>query len=253
MRYKKMLKRLIRAFRPGQFKLKEVLRIIANEHLTWAFGILPLISDIESLMTIFRKHENTVRDIVTGARRTFRYGRAQLPKKLIPLPPNLGIIGQFRGVGQQVYSDYAWSTPPEWMGYYSYFIRCAPQAKTPYGSWLIMLDALGVHPTAEVLWDAIPFSFVVDWILDIGETMHETRIDWVPLTMHLIDAMHHVKFALTRRYWLVQPTGSLTYTCSETYTVFQRRRFIAEQEAKQGLKHVGVDKLLLSASLAASR
>ena len=257
MRYKKTLKRLISAFRYDHgaqkgYHLKDAIRIIANEHLTWAFGFLPLISDINKVLKILANHEKTLREIVTGAQKTYRYGFQNIKSKFT-LPADPGIIGTFRGAGKPWKATYQWSIEPEWKGYYTYFIRAPLRVTRPYGGFLVLLDTLGVHPDPQIVWDAIPFSFVLDWILDIGETLHKNRFDLVPLTMNVTDAMHHVRFALTRVYWFQSKDGTFTPIMDETYTVFQRQRFIAEPETRQGIKQLGIDKLLLGASLAATR
>ncbi|DAD50291.1 TPA_asm: maturation protein [ssRNA phage Gerhypos.2_24] len=254
MQYKIVLKKLIRVFRPNGTKLRDVLRIIAEEHLTWAFGILPLISDLESIMRILAKHENTIKNIVEGHKSTFRYGKGLITSGSIPLPADIGNIGKYRGVGGDWDVTYQWDVKPEWKGYYTYFIRAAPHVKRPYGGFLLLLQSLGVQPDPAILWDAIPFSFVVDWILDVGEVLHSAKIDWVPLTMHITDAAHHVRAELARRYWYTDPiSGIRTPLLAERMSVFQRRRFLPEHATKQALKELGVTQLLLSASLAASR
>lgn len=52
------------------------------------------------------------------------------------------------------------------------------------------LDSLGVLPTFENLWDLVPYSFVVDWLLDVGgllqridSSMRLVRLDIKYLTM----------------------------------------------------------------------
>jgi hypothetical protein len=49
-------------------------------------------------------------------------------------------------------------------------------------SILPTLSSLGLTNPAEVLWEKVPWSFVVDWILPVG--------DW----LHLLDAGHYLQF-----------------------------------------------------------
>jgi hypothetical protein len=252
MKYKKDLKKVLMFCRKTGMTMRQFVRRVAQEHLTWAFGILPLISDLESVMDILKRHEETIKNIVGGHHSTYRYGKSNLESR-IRLPPNIGNIGKFRGVGQDWYVTYEWLTPPNWKGYYTYYVRAAPVVKRPYGGFLVLLDELGVHPDPKILWDAIPFSFILDWILDIGNTLHSNRMEWVPITMNITDAMHHVQWTLSRVYHNARyPDGPYSRVLSEQWTVFQRRRYISEVSARQGLKQVGIDKLALAASLIVS-
>jgi hypothetical protein len=251
LEYKKTLKKVISFCRKSGMTMRQFVRRVAEEHLTWAFGILPLISDLESVMDILKRHEETIKNIVGGHHSTYRYGKSNL-KSRIKIPADIGNIGKFRDVGQDWLVTYEWLTEPNWKGYYTYYVRAAPIVKKPYGGFLVLLQELGVQPDPKILWDAIPFSFILDWVLDLGQTLHSNRLDWVPITMNITDSMHHVQWTLSRVYWNQQFPGS-TYAraLSEQWTVFQRRRFIAETSARQGLKQVGIDKLALAASLIA--
>jgi hypothetical protein len=50
------------------------------------------------------------------------------------------------------------------------------------------LDSLGFELNPNILWDAIPFSFVIDWFIDIGAYCESHKIDTFELPIDLEDA-----------------------------------------------------------------
>jgi len=50
------------------------------------------------------------------------------------------------------------------------------------------LDSLGFELNPGILWDAIPFSFVVDWFLNIGSYLERFKLDTLELPFRLEDS-----------------------------------------------------------------
>lgn len=63
---------------------------------------------------------------------------------------------------------------------YRILIDTFPEELKTFGKFVDGLYALGLAPTTSNLWDLIPFSFVVDWFIPIGEWLelldHTTRV-----------------------------------------------------------------------------
>lgn len=47
--------------------------------------------------------------------------------------------------------------------------------------------ALGCNPGLGTVWDLIPFSFVIDWVLPIGDILERARIDAIPVKTEILD------------------------------------------------------------------
>lgn len=50
----------------------------------------------------------------------------------------------------------------------------------PFDSVVRQLDAVGLRPSMENFWDLVPLSFVIDWFIPTGDTLHEITFarDW---------------------------------------------------------------------------
>jgi len=57
------------------------------------------------------------------------------------------------------------------------------------------LDMLGVNANPQTIWNAIPFSFLVDWVVNIGSYLSRLRVDNVDMrsTTEILDFCHSVK------------------------------------------------------------
>jgi hypothetical protein len=65
------------------------------------------------------------------------------------------------------------------------------------------MDKLGINPDLSDLWEVIPFSFVVDWIFDIGSFLEEkAQADNLPIELVIHDYCYSYKykFSDTRTY-----------------------------------------------------
>jgi hypothetical protein len=97
------------------------------------------------------------------------------------------------------------------------------------------LDAFGVLDPAAV-WDVIPFSFVLDWFVDIGGWLHDNRPRLFPADVSILDYCE--SFRLKRRItystsWEAPHNGGGSHTttafaqvAAHHHEYFVRRRFI---------------------------
>jgi hypothetical protein len=58
------------------------------------------------------------------------------------------------------------------------------------------LDTLGIELNPRIAWDAIPFSFVIDWFFDVGRWLEQYRVDALELPIVLVDSYVQYKESL---------------------------------------------------------
>lgn len=89
-----------------------------------------------------------------------------------------------------------------------------------------LLDVLGVNPTIGTLWNAIPFSFIVDWVVNVGSYLERLKVDNIDLRSRteILDFCHSIK--VKRKYQLAfQSTHQATagvVTPVGAYVVYAR-------------------------------
>jgi hypothetical protein len=64
------------------------------------------------------------------------------------------------------------------------------------------LDVIGVRLDPAIIWNAIPFSFLIDWVVDVSSFLRSFAIDNLGIKTEIIDFCHSVKSQLTAEYSL---------------------------------------------------
>lgn len=164
------------------FKLKpnirSVLKLLASLHLWWRYVIKTGIMDIKAVHAFFRWLRDHRKELANALRKILMIGRGD-------------------------------SGPDKWPALYGE-IDDRRNAKVCYGSdtssfrgWMHTLHILGITPSWYDLWDLIPLSFVIDWVIPVGEGIDNTE------DMMVMQQLPLQYLVLTRK---------LTYEASRTFT-----------------------------------
>jgi hypothetical protein len=173
-------------------KINDISKRLSEGHLTWAFAIKPLISDLSAIWSNLINYEEKLRDFLE---------RAKLPQK--------------RYYSEDVDLD---DVNPSWTdadGYYEYrwrqkgkLTRVATMSYTyelaEIKSEIMRLKALramlGLRLTPSVIWNAIPFSFVVDWVVNLGKFLESREDDLLEPDVTISDYSLSCKVVLAGWY-----------------------------------------------------
>jgi hypothetical protein len=205
-------------------------RAIASARLEHEFGTKQFIQDSHTLITILVGWKKYAERIIgeAGIKKTYRNVSLKIPvpeKTQVFSVPIFGMIDSRIRVttscpdGIQVNSSLS----------YSYDVPVMAGVLDRIGQ---MCDALGINITdSSIAWNAIPFSFVVDWFLNIGEYLHEQRTDWVDIDVTVDDYCRSAKVVTNREVvWLFRSSlseGSVSVEKTlmiQTDTYFVRER-----------------------------
>ena len=169
-------------------------RALANERLAYSFGDKNLISDMRTFLTI----------IATWRERADRlFAKSQLLNRVHYKVIGPTGYGNRTSIGFPIFqapeSELIWDrdVTAEVHGTMSYRFLLPKQT-----TWLArlcqLMDSLGVRLDLGVAWDAIPFSFVIDWFVKIGEYVHKNAsIDWQHADLLTIDFCESLKLTVT--------------------------------------------------------
>lgn len=78
-----------------------------------------------------------------------------------------------------------------------------------------LLDSMGFELNPRIIWDAIPFSFVVDWFFDVGSFLGRFKIDTLNLPIVLVDSFVSYK-EINNIQWRWIRANDGTYTTRPT-------------------------------------
>lgn len=196
--------------------LREMTRGAADNYLQLEFNILPTISDISGIATALSRTERRINDMIV------RQGRLQSKHftRYLTAPTYVDSIGsytlntgQFSGTSpvpgySSMYNapDHTWKVvrsvsevSPTFhaeIEYNYYFTRF----QTEHAQLLGLLDALGVNLNPAIIWNAIPWSFVVDWVVGVGRWLNDRAVLNMEPTVNIMRFLWSYKRERTIKY-----------------------------------------------------
>lgn len=161
----------------------EKARVIAGQHLEIDFGILPAYGDIKSIIEALRSMESKLLAFES------LFGSVIKRTRSMEASNNSasGTFGFYAGA-------------PNDLVYWSATLERTVEASVAYSPqrpavWndadkLIRgyIDALGIELNPRIVWDALPFTFVLDWFFDVGGWLNRFRYDALELPIVTVDS-----------------------------------------------------------------
>lgn len=164
------------------FATQSTAKILAGDHLAYSFGVKPLLGDIGVMREILLRLLAKLKAFDDLA------GKITSNQKTI-LSQTITKTGTFNQGGNVQY-------PVFWYGVLNQTkkvgltFQARPRDATK-GYTLILralLDALGFELNPRILWDAIPFTFVLDWFFDTGSWLERHKHDTLELPIAYVDS-----------------------------------------------------------------
>jgi hypothetical protein len=160
----------------------------ADGYLQAKFNVMPLLSDIRGLYTAVRNVEKRVNHLVNGAgqpqRRHFTYSWSEYPD-------GREDSFEYYGLPTSGISYETWNPGTLWSKYYlTRIVRNNPsvfhveieynynytQYQREHALLLSLLDEIGINLDPKIVWNAIPWSFVVDWVLGVSRWLDQFKV-----------------------------------------------------------------------------
>lgn len=168
--------------------------------LAYSFGVLPLRSDLETIVEDLFNTNKRVNEFIDRGKRVLSY--------------------HFRKEWDVENDDVTWRSESPYAQ--TFRVRKKLFSATLRSSYLYrkpsklegFLRVMGLRLTPEIIWNAIPFTFVIDWVLDIQSFLRQFDDD-TNLTLNIVDYCDSIKVAETfeqyRRLSATAPSyGTLT-------------------------------------------
>lgn len=164
---------------PGKV-IRSLPRKAASAFLSWKFAFEPLLSDISSIHSALTRTERRMNDLVTRAgkrqRRHFTFYWVESPDSFetngdpgFVQPPGLfNTIGLYNVERRVINKPTIFHAEIE----YNYNFT---QYQLEHARVLSYLDALGINPNPAIVWNALPWSFVVDWVFGVSRWLDSMK------------------------------------------------------------------------------
>lgn len=185
--FRENLRRLPPVFQLGHahfLSLSELAKRTPNGYLYWSFALAPLISDIRGIYTAVSASQRRINDLVT------REGRWQKKHFSVSWPENTDVQNQAGPYG--LYAGHklitAWAVQEqlkfrrnvrnEMTTFHAEIEYCFnfTQYQRENARVLALLDAIGVNFNPSIIWNAIPWSFVIDWVIGVNRWLDQFTV-----------------------------------------------------------------------------
>lgn len=225
------------------------LRQYADAHLAWEFGIKPYLSDLEKLHGFLF----SIKDRLAWLRKN----QGKPVKVSFSKDVSSNFVRGKQGHATSSESEW-WTTPTIKVQYRAYaLITYDLEALSDLELEARMLArALGFDNPLGVVWEAIPYSFVIDWFLKVGDFL-DNFVKKITLPYKFLDVGYTVKASESLETYLryrypVSPTGSFL-TGVRTRNTFVRRAGLPVTASSIATGSPGLKQLALSLSLFAQK
>jgi hypothetical protein len=168
------------------YRRRQTAKYVAGAHLTWSFGIAPFVRDVVELWKSLFDWRERYKALLRGANKLQRsHYRFHIDDYALPPDKYQGFSTSYER------TTHEWVTKPVYnaTALYRYAVPQGPLAEVA-----ALLDRLGARLDPRILWEAIPFSFVVDWFIDVGGWLRQYSADNLGVQVELLDFCHSVKF-----------------------------------------------------------
>jgi len=213
------------------------LQKLSKYYLGYNFGWRPLYNDVVSLVQSLTSFQKTYDELVqrqnrpqqrywgqwiagTATNEVVRYERIN--------GPNGGWIGVFQGHSRvRVVQE-----KTDGIRYHAtlrYRYKLPSELFSTGGKVKSFLDLLGVSRNPAILWNAIPFSFIIDWVVNVGQYLERLKVDNIQIQTELLDFCHSARIERSVRMDLQVDNcfkpSPYSYMAMETSDVCTKREY----------------------------
>jgi hypothetical protein len=196
--------------------LIDFLKLPAETYLTYQFAMAPLVRDIMGLYASLADYQSQINDLIN------RQGKLQTHHftwKWNEFPISQTELSSEHGWDQPIstISDpaYVWrqertvlTEATEFHAELAYNYNYTKFQET-HASALRLLDRLGLNFNSQIIWNALPWSFVVDWVLDVSQFLGRYgKIANMEPTINILQYLWSVKRKRFVRVDMVVETAS---------------------------------------------
>lgn len=166
--------------------LGNMAKEVGSHFLEWKFNLAPFIADVHSVMKALQvMHDRIIRLLQHSAKGQHRHYSRWFSE--FEVPPERRYFGTvFHGpdimlvsVNRQVHYE-----PSKFHAEIDYTYGYG-RFQTEFAQLLGLLDAFGINLNPATIWRAIPFSFLVDWVVDVGRWFDRLKLRNMEPTLNI--------------------------------------------------------------------
>jgi len=209
---------LIKLIRKLRFK-SNIMNLPYDEwmssQLAYDYGLIPSLKDLGEFIEIIKKWGSLIdyKNYLTKEIYT-----AHKPVREMVPPQSYSRTYLFHEEGARATLNMRFEVGAKRLYQTTKYYFVAPELHGLLATIKAAADRLGLNDPAAALWDIIPFSFVIDWVVDIGGWLHKNlKPNWYPVDLVVSDWAESLIRETTYE-------GDLTYDAPTSTGVFGSTR-----------------------------
>lgn len=165
------------------------LKWVNSQHLSWNFGWKPFIRDIEAACGGLRTFEPRLKQFIKEQNEV-------MVKHETETSAQGGVLEDWRSATPEYYKRVRGFLKTRFVSTFK-FVYTLPPYDWETLRWRAFLDTLGLAATPSNVWALLPWSFVVDWFVNLGSYMSTYSQDWIEPYLTMIQCCSSVKSTST--------------------------------------------------------
>lgn len=239
-------KTMFKLFTPHKGFVKSATKNTAGGYLNYQFGWKLFIKDCQEIYEKCTNFEKTLNDYKSQQGKLLVRHFAYIPdREFLKGELNEGWVKSWKvcDVGVEFHATMT----------YRYTV---PNLDRAYSKLRAVGDILGIKLTQSVIWEAIPFSFVIDWFVNVGDYLQQLETDYLESVVEIVDFCYSTKKTYSYKQWVC---GQPAYNPDVKHdlatwqvTQYERVRTIPRDDELFGLRksdRYGTKQILLSSAL----
>jgi hypothetical protein len=179
------IKQMFRLWNPRRrySRLRNVIRGIAGANLNYQFGWKLFIQDCKRIYSNLTAFDKAFHDFKS------RIGKVQRRRFRKKFDTETDRVYATTSSSVDKWTDVSWDAEFVATMRYTYSV---PLIDSKYAEYRALMDALGLRLSPSVIWEAIPYSFVVDWFINVGDFLSQFDTDYLESEMTILDFCYSI-------------------------------------------------------------
>lgn len=223
---------------------KSAAKYVNDLHLNYNFGWKPFLSDIVSFWKAYNSFYTRLARFISDANSDVRRS-CRDPLVSVDISTEIPLIYNTWRLKYRISGSIIRSSTFQ----FSYVLPSYDYDEMRWRGWL---DSMGLTLSIGNVWRVIPWSFVVDWFVNVSKYLDQYTSDWIQPWINFVQACSSQKVELTVDASVYLPsTGATLDVGSLRYTQYSRTVGLPNISVKTD--DLDADKIRLLTSLVASR
>jgi hypothetical protein len=191
---------------------------VAGAHLNYSFGWKPLLGDIREMVGVISGLMDKLKAFEQAANQTIQSDR-------LISNETTAKSGTFFYSGN-THHPCSWSATLQCVKRAGLTYRMSPfQVTNDYKTMLrAYLDALGFELNPRIIWDALPFTFVLDWFFGVGSWLERHKYDTLEIPIVYVDSYVQCKQQVSVQSTLILNQNDPGVTAMTTWPTWMTSR-----------------------------